>query len=82
MQQHPNLILVDNPYRVTLASLLSRRSYHVALIVALLLSPLLLLLLFNIANPIESSVTATGRITRRGGSSYTSSSRAMGKAPT
>ena len=64
-----------------IASLLLRYSYRVALIALPPLLPLLLPLLFNTANPIESSVTITGRITRRGGSSYASSSRTAGKAP-
>ena len=65
-----------------IALLLLYRSYRVALIALPPLSPLLLPLLFNTANPIESSVTTTGRTTREGGSSYASSSRAAGKAPT
>ena len=64
-----------------IALLLLRRSYRVALIALPPLSPLLLPLLFNTVNPIESSVTITGRITRGGGSSYAGSSRAAGKAP-
>ena len=65
-----------------IALLLLYRSYRVALIALPLLSPLLLPLLFNTTNPIESSVTITSRIMRRGGSSHASSSRAAGKAPT
>jgi len=70
--------LYYRPYRVTLIT---------ALITPPLPLPILLPLLFNPSNPpnpsnyIESFITITGRITRGGGSSYVSSSRAIGKAP-
>jgi hypothetical protein len=63
---------------ILIALLLSRCPRRVALVA----SPLLLPSLFNTANSIENFATATGRTTRVGGSSYASSSRAAGKAPT
>jgi len=73
------------PYRVVLiASSLSRRPHRVVLIALPLLlfiycpyCSILSILLFSI----ESFVTITDRASRRGGSSYASSSRARGKAP-
>jgi hypothetical protein len=50
--------------------------------VTLIALPLLLPLLFNTTNSIESFATITSQTTRVGGSSYTSSSRTTGKAPT
>ena len=64
-----------------IVSPLLRYLYRVTFIASPLLSPSLLPLLFYTADYMESFVTATGQITRGGGSSYASSGRAGGKAP-
>ena len=67
--------------QTSIASALSSHFYHVALIASPLLLPSFLPSLFYTANTMESFVTATGRITRGGGSSHANSSHATGKAP-